>query len=166
MAPRTKKVLARGRRDGGTGDSWPAFRNLLVTPIVADFDRFSWKINEKSWVFTISKMFFGNLGVDHIHHLKLCAGLACASGSPRHGQRRRAPRCGGSPAGCRAAAASAAASTASCSRAASTHRTPAETGTGDSRIDQESQSSHIIEYVTRFLVCFRVVYVFEQPDTL
>ena len=40
-----------------------------------DFDRFSWKINEKSWIFTISQGFLGNLGVYLIQPPKICAGL-------------------------------------------------------------------------------------------
>ena len=41
-----------------------------------DFDGFSWKINEISWIFTISQGFLGNLGVYLIRPPKMCAGLA------------------------------------------------------------------------------------------
>ena len=40
------------------------------------FDRFSWKINEKSWILTISKGVVGNLGVEVDHPPKMCAGLS------------------------------------------------------------------------------------------
>ena len=40
-----------------------------------EIDRFSWKINEKSWVLTISQGFLGNLGVEGDHPPKMCAGL-------------------------------------------------------------------------------------------
>ena len=40
-----------------------------------DFDEFSWKINEISWIFTISQGSLGNLGVYLIQPPKMCAGL-------------------------------------------------------------------------------------------
>ena len=44
-----------------------------------DFDGFSWKINEISWIFRISQGVVGNLGVEVDHPPKMCAGLALRS---------------------------------------------------------------------------------------
>ena len=43
-----------------------------------DFDGFSLKIHEKSWIFRISQGSLGNLGVNLIHPPKLCPRLAHA----------------------------------------------------------------------------------------
>ena len=50
-----------------------------------DFDGFSLKIHEKSWIFMISQGVLGNLGVNLIHPPKLCARLSeWTRGSPFH----------------------------------------------------------------------------------
>ena len=42
------------------------FRNHENPLFLIEIER-SWKINEKSWIFTLSQWFFGNLGVNLIH---------------------------------------------------------------------------------------------------
>ena len=57
------------------------------------FDRFSWKINGKSWILTISQGVVGNLGVARDHPPKMCARLLPAPADPDGSLRRCTGKC-------------------------------------------------------------------------